>query len=567
MGREGATSGRAFQWAGAGLLLGLLWLAPSALAAQNPDCGCSGASVIPAGALSDERVGSVVVGSVWVVEGSPRKKGPGVHPRQEHPYPWLRYLVLAEKSWKKEARWLWVERPWGNCGSVLQPSRRYVFTLPKELDPQATSLGGVQAVTVAGCQAVQPLDDFGEALTLLGDPVREVDYRDLVRTELGQRLGDVTRSRRWCLPNETPQNDAAVALTPGQWTKFAAPAVGENVEWHVGQNGTAEDGLDDVMLAAKNPSACWLKVRPEVRSRWRVAGSARRVLRGGAGLTVEDGWIPPYWQGNVRLARDLPWIRSAKFHIERIATPRVGVRGSRGAVRSLDTPSFRVIALDPAPGALLDPGSKVRARLWWDGFPADAAEGTTWHFAMMLEGKDGSMLEPEGAAAPSGALTRDTQAVTIEATLDEALLDRSKEPLQLRFVVRQRAPGAEGAGEMVDALKPAVYGRGTEPPRESVPPPEKGPWYSGGAGHTCEEAIVVEGVASVQRGIAAERAWWRTEYPGSKMVKQSVSPPPPDGGGRGYDHIELQLADGSKKSLCFDITSFWGAPVRPGAPP
>ena len=79
--------------------------------------------------------------------------------------------------------------------------------------------------------------------------------------------------------------------------------------------------------------------------------------------------------------------------------------------------------------------------------------------------------------------------------------------------------------------------------------------FEGGDGSSCEKAIVI--VAEHEpEGIRAER--WRvwSKNPGAGIVEMIES----HAGGRDLETIRFQMPDGSKRSLCFDITSFYGKP-------
>ena len=56
------------------------------------------------------------------------------------------------------------------------------------------------------------------------------------------------------------------------------------------------------------------------------------------------------------------------------------------------------------------------------------------------------------------------------------------------------------------------------------------------------------------RGIAAENAWIAQNHPGYRKIGQALIK---EGGGI-YDRIDIQAPDGSRRSVYFDIRSFFG---------
>jgi len=78
--------------------------------------------------------------------------------------------------------------------------------------------------------------------------------------------------------------------------------------------------------------------------------------------------------------------------------------------------------------------------------------------------------------------------------------------------------------------------------------------YSGGAGSSCDSAIVIRDAKDTGEGIAAENVWIRWKFPGAQKAGQSLH----HQNGRSYDVIELSTPDGSDLELCFDITAFFG---------
>ncbi|HVS65330.1 MAG TPA: hypothetical protein VMT85_17705 [Thermoanaerobaculia bacterium] len=530
-------------------------LVGSALLARDSGCGCPGGPPAFVESLRDERVEAVVLAYVAVAEGSFRPAPASAGGQPGHPFPWLCYLMVVERSWKGELGAFWMERPWGRCGSVLWPGQRYLVAVPASRDPDATVLRGEAAATLTACHALARADQASDQVAALGPPRAEHDLGTALQREMPTRLGALIATRRQCLPaaGATP---AIIEMVPGEWTPLEVHAAGLEQTWSVGQDAIAPDGRDAVLLAAHNPGPCWWRVEPEVRARWAVEGSARRLLGSSAGLTFREGWVPPYWRGVLSLGADLPWIRQARWRIEPFATPPTG-RPPPRSPEALGTATLRLGALDPEPGSFLEAASKVRGRLTWTGELA----GGMLVVKPVFAAADDRLVEVDAAGTTvEWPIAADRRTVDFEIPLEELFARHHlTDPLQLRFVAIERS--RDGSAEPVDSTGPIAYLRGEEPAREPVPAPARGTWYSGGDGADCADAIVIRGARSVEEGIAGERAWWRNRHPGSEMTSQGASPPF-EPGGPAYDHITLKLRDGSETTLCFEITGFWGAPTR-----
>ena len=72
-------------------------------------------------------------------------------------------------------------------------------------------------------------------------------------------------------------------------------------------------------------------------------------------------------------------------------------------------------------------------------------------------------------------------------------------------------------------------------------------------GSSYEKAIVIE-ETSETKGVSAEYAWLKKQYPGHKVISQSLS----QKGGKPYDILRIETADGTKKEVYFDISNFFG---------
>lgn len=77
---------------------------------------------------------------------------------------------------------------------------------------------------------------------------------------------------------------------------------------------------------------------------------------------------------------------------------------------------------------------------------------------------------------------------------------------------------------------------------------------SGGDGASMATAIVID-AANEADGVAAEYAWLREHFPGARVVNQSLLTP---AGDHVYDAIEFTARDGTKHTVYFDISRFFG---------
>lgn len=72
-------------------------------------------------------------------------------------------------------------------------------------------------------------------------------------------------------------------------------------------------------------------------------------------------------------------------------------------------------------------------------------------------------------------------------------------------------------------------------------------------GSSIASAVVIEEKNETE-GVAAEYAWLRKHYPGYSLIKQSLI----FDNGKPYDKMDIKTADGSKKTIYFDISKFFG---------
>ncbi|HEV8399239.1 MAG TPA: hypothetical protein VGQ18_05290 [Gemmatimonadales bacterium] len=69
----------------------------------------------------------------------------------------------------------------------------------------------------------------------------------------------------------------------------------------------------------------------------------------------------------------------------------------------------------------------------------------------------------------------------------------------------------------------------------------------------CDRPLVVK-AGTERQGIAAEREWIDTQFPGHTAYSQALS----QAKDRMFDVLMFNAADGRAISVCFDITSFFG---------
>jgi hypothetical protein len=72
-------------------------------------------------------------------------------------------------------------------------------------------------------------------------------------------------------------------------------------------------------------------------------------------------------------------------------------------------------------------------------------------------------------------------------------------------------------------------------------------------GSSFEKAIVIN-EKSESKGVDAEYAWLRQNYPGYHMERQSLT----FNNGKSYDILKIKTAEGKKKDVYFDISNFFG---------
>jgi hypothetical protein len=72
-------------------------------------------------------------------------------------------------------------------------------------------------------------------------------------------------------------------------------------------------------------------------------------------------------------------------------------------------------------------------------------------------------------------------------------------------------------------------------------------------GSSFEKAIFID-KTSEKAGIDAEYAWLKENYPGYRMIQQSLS----QHKGRSYDILKIKTKESEEKDIHFDISKFFG---------
>ena len=107
---------------------------------------------------------------------------------------------------------------------------------------------------------------------------------------------------------------------------------------------------------------------------------------------------------------------------------------------------------------------------------------------------------------------------------------------------------------LVVRISSAWAGEATRAARPSLPAKLGHVIFAGSDGSSCKKAVAVKNAANNFEGIAAEKAWIAWKYPGSKVKGQAVS----GAGNKTFDTLEIETAGGESKTVCFDITDFFG---------
>ena len=78
--------------------------------------------------------------------------------------------------------------------------------------------------------------------------------------------------------------------------------------------------------------------------------------------------------------------------------------------------------------------------------------------------------------------------------------------------------------------------------------------FAGADGSSCKRAVVIKNAVNHVEGVAVEKYWIAWKYPNAKLKGQAVS----GAGNKTFDRLEIETADSESKTICFDITDFFG---------
>ncbi|MDP3182922.1 MAG: hypothetical protein Q8M54_08925 [Desulfobaccales bacterium] len=82
--------------------------------------------------------------------------------------------------------------------------------------------------------------------------------------------------------------------------------------------------------------------------------------------------------------------------------------------------------------------------------------------------------------------------------------------------------------------------------------------FSGGPGDSFETAVIIKGAPNSQVGIAAEYYYLEKKFGQPKADWKLLRQKLLHKDGKHYDLMQIQLKDGAKKDIYFDITEFFG---------
>ena len=78
--------------------------------------------------------------------------------------------------------------------------------------------------------------------------------------------------------------------------------------------------------------------------------------------------------------------------------------------------------------------------------------------------------------------------------------------------------------------------------------------YKGGTGTSEQEAVVILGAESEFEGVDAEYDYLEDKYEQYELISQEFI----DKGDKQYDVLNIQLLDGTRKVVWFNISNFYG---------
>jgi hypothetical protein len=78
--------------------------------------------------------------------------------------------------------------------------------------------------------------------------------------------------------------------------------------------------------------------------------------------------------------------------------------------------------------------------------------------------------------------------------------------------------------------------------------------FEGGDGSSIEKAVIIKNAKNESEGVDAESKWIHKVHRGWRKGRQALLMQD----GKSYDRIEYTTPDGTKKTIFFDITEFFG---------
>ena len=121
---------------------------------------------------------------------------------------------------------------------------------------------------------------------------------------------------------------------------------------------------------------------------------------------------------------------------------------------------------------------------------------------------------------------------------------------------RERHMGRAALGSGAVSFAACLAFAGPMPAPPVFPTPQPHIRFAGGDGSSCRGAVVIVGASHEVEGVRAERWWVFTQHPGATVVEQTVS----EKNGRDLETFHIVTAAGRSRTVCFDITSFYGKP-------
>ncbi|HEY4080642.1 MAG TPA: hypothetical protein VGM81_08100 [Burkholderiaceae bacterium] len=124
-------------------------------------------------------------------------------------------------------------------------------------------------------------------------------------------------------------------------------------------------------------------------------------------------------------------------------------------------------------------------------------------------------------------------------------------PLALLLAACQSAPPAPPAAPVAPATPTTTTT--TANPRQAAAAAIAAIKFGGGDGSSMELAVVVM-ASSEYVGVQAEYRWLREHHPGCKRTNQALI----HQGDKAYDALDIELPNGDKLKVWFDISPFFG---------